>query len=69
MQGGAGEGREGRRKWGLSSSPCKESHSLSDGPLKSAESFLESFSYQRENNFSYLGHLTMLFHRAQAAWA
>lgn len=69
MQGEAGEGRAGQRKWGLSSSLCRESHSLSDGPLKSSESFLESFSYQKENNFSYLGPLTMLFHRAWAARA
>ena len=41
--GRAGEGRVGQRGWGLSSVLCGESHSLSDGSLKSSEHFLESF--------------------------
>ena len=66
--GRAGEGRVGQRGWGLSSVLCGESHSLSDGSLKSSEHFLESFIIRGIIIFR-LGHLTMLFHRALAAWA
>lgn len=43
---------------------CRDPHSLRDGPLRSRESFLESFCQQRKDIFPDLGHLTMLFQRA-----
>lgn len=46
---------------------CTESHGLHDGPPRSSKGFVESFSYQREDAFSYCSHFTILFQRALAA--
>ena len=37
--------------------PCIESHGLHDGPPRSSKGFVKSFSYQREDAFSYRSHL------------
>lgn len=48
---GAGGGGGGQKKWDLSSSLCRESHSPSDGCLRSSRSFPGPFPYQKETDF------------------